>query len=83
MSAMISPAAAEALAQEAMQKYVNACNCQNVQDVANALMKLVSMCGLGMCATVGRDEAVSRLQGTADYVAKAQAGKNWKKETVQ
>jgi len=41
------------------------------------------MCGLGMCATVGQAEAVARLQGTTDYIAKTQAGKNWKKDTVQ
>jgi hypothetical protein len=46
-------------------------------------MKLVSMCGLGMCATVGQPEAVSRLQGTTDYIAAAQAGKNWKQEPMQ
>lgn len=80
---MISPKEAEDLAQKVMQDYVNACGCNNTQDVANVLMKLVSMCGLGMCATVGQVEAVSRLQGTADYIAKTQAGKNWKKETVQ
>lgn len=80
---MISPYNAEALAKEVMQNYVNACVCQNPQDVADALMTLVSMCGLGMCATVGQPEAVARLQGTTDYIAKALAGKNWKKETVQ
>lgn len=80
---MISAKECEALAQKVMQEYVNACGCQNTQDVANVLMKMVSMCGLGMCATVGQTEAVARLQGTTDYIAKAQAGKNWKKETVQ
>lgn len=80
---MISAQQAEQLAQEAMQAYVNKCGCDNEQDVANVLMKLASMCGLGMCAVVGQPEAVSRLQGTTDYIAKAQAGANWKKETVQ
>lgn len=80
---MIKPQEAEKLAQKAMEKYVNACGCATTNDVANALMKLVSMCGLGMCATVGRDEAVSRLQGTTDYIARAQAGVNWKKEPIQ
>lgn len=80
---MISPKAAEDLAQQVMQDYVKACGCDTTQDVANVLMKLASMCGLGMCATVGQVEAVSRLQGTTDYIANTQAGKNWKKETVQ
>lgn len=80
---MISPDKAEAMAQQTMQDYVNKCGCNNAQDVANVLMKLVSMCGLGMCAVVGQADAVSRLQGTTDHVAKSQAGVNWKKETVQ
>ena len=45
-------------------------------------MKLASMCGLGMCATVGQEEAVARLQGTTDYIAATQEGKNWKSEAI-
>ena len=74
---MITPQEAESLAHKTVQDYVNACKCDSVQDFGNALMKLVSMCGLGMCATVGQDEAVARLEGTAAYVAKTQAGKHW------
>lgn len=77
---MISPKEAEAMAQKVMQDYVNACKCDTTQDVGNALMKLVSMCGLGMCATVGQAEAVERLEGTAAYIAKTEAGKNWRSE---
>lgn len=77
---MITPKEAEELAQKAMQDYVNACKCDTPQDVGNALMKLVSMCGLGMCATVGQPEAVKRLEGTAAYIAKTQAGNNWRSE---
>lgn len=77
---MITPQEAEALAQRYMQEYVNACGCDTVQDVGNALMKLVSMCGLGMCATVGQAEAVARLEGTAAYIAKTQEGRNWRSE---
>ena len=77
---MITPQEAEALAQQTMQRYVAECKCDTKQDVGNALMKLVSMCGLGMCATVGQGEAVARLQGTVDYIGTAQAGKNWKCE---
>lgn len=77
---MITPQEAEALAQKTMQDYVNACKCDSAQDVANALMKLVSMCGLGMCAVVGQPEAVDRLEGTAAYIAKTQEGRNWRSE---
>lgn len=77
---MITPQEAEALAQQAMQRYVADCKCETPQDVGNALMKLVSMCGLGMCATIGQEEAVARLQGTSEYISTTQAGRNWKCE---
>ena len=78
---MITEAEAEKLAQQKMQEYVNACGCDTVEDVGNALLKLVSMCGLAMCATVGQHEAVARLEGTAAHIAKAQAGiHGWKVE---
>jgi len=79
---MITPNEAEALAQKTMQEYVAQCDCMTPEDVGNVLMKLVSMCGLGMCATVGQKDAISRLQGTAAYIAKTQAGKHWKSEGV-
>lgn len=80
---MITPHEADDLAQKTIQEYVNACRCNSTQDIGNVLMKLASMCGLAMCATVGHAEAVSRLQGTTDYIEKSQAGKKWKQETVQ
>ncbi len=67
---MITPNEAEELAQTVMQDYVAACRCETEQDVGNVLMKLVSMCALGMCATVGQQEAVARLAGTAAYINK-------------
>lgn len=79
---MITPKVAEALAQKSMQDYVNACQCNSPQDVGNALMKLVSMCGLGMCATVGKEEAVQRLEGTAAYIAQTQEGVHWRSEVT-
>lgn len=75
---MITPNEAEALAQKTMQEYVAQCDCMTPEDVGNVLTKLVSMCGLGMCSTVGKRDAVQRLQGTAAYIAKAQAGKHYK-----
>lgn len=79
---MITPQQAEALAQKTMQDYVNQCGCATTEDVGNALMKLVSMCGLGMCATVGQADAVARLQGTANYIAKTQKGKQWNAQAI-
>jgi hypothetical protein len=74
---MITPQESEVLAQKTMQDYVNACKCDSADDVANALMKLVSMCGLGMCAVVGQPETVDRLKGVAAYIAETQSGKSW------
>ena len=79
---MITSKEAEKLAHTVIQDYVNACQCNTLEDVGNALMKLASMCGLGMCATVGQQEAVARLQGTTDYIAATQEGKNWKSEAI-
>lgn len=75
---MVTPDEAEALAQQAMQDYVAKCGCNSTEEVGNALMKLVSMCGFGMCATVGKPDAVARLEGTAAYIAKTQEGRHWK-----
>ena len=80
---MIKPDEAQVLAQKLMQDYVAACGSATQEDVGNVLMKLVSVIGLGMCATVGQAEAVMRLQGTAAHIAKPQFAGPWRKETVQ
>jgi len=79
---VITPNEAEALAQKTMQEYVAQCDCLTPEDVGNVLMKLVSMCGLGMCATVGQRDAVKRLQETAAYISQTQHGKHWKSEVI-
>ena len=79
---MITPKEAEKLAQQTMQDYVAQCKCNSNEDVANVLMKLVSMCGLGMCAVSGQEDAVSRLQGTTNYIATTQEGKHWVPQPV-
>lgn len=80
---MITAKQADDLANTTIIDYVNSCGCNNAQDIGNVLMKLASMCGLAMCATVGHAEAVDRLQSTTNYITKSQAGKSWKQETVQ
>lgn len=77
---MKTAAEAEVMARAAMSGYVAACGCDTLEDVSNVLMKLVSMCGLGMCAAGGREDAVARLQGTAAYIAKTQEGVHWRAE---
>ena len=80
---MITSSEAEKLAKQKMEEYVNACGCDAVEDAGNALSKMVCMCGLAMCATVGQDEAVSRLEEIAAYVAETQTGKHWSIERSQ
>ena len=80
---MVTPDQAEALANKAVEDFVKACGCNNEKDVSNVLMKLASMCGLGMAAVAGRDDAVARLMGTAAHIQKTQPVAPWKKATIQ
>jgi len=66
---MVTSEQAEALARIALRSYVENCNIETTEDIANALMKLVSVAGVTMLAHVGQDEAVARLQGTTNFVA--------------
>ncbi|WAR45507.1 hypothetical protein [Methylomonas rapida] len=75
---MITSREAEILARQAMTDYVNACHCQTQDDVANVLMKLASLCGLGMVAVVGHADAVARMQGTTDYISENVSDVLWK-----
>ncbi|WP_119157462.1 hypothetical protein [Caldimonas tepidiphila] len=76
---MISSTEAEALAKQHIQAYVNACGCNTVEDVGNVLMKLVSLAGITMCATVGQADAVARLEGTTRHIANRQFS-TWRME---
>lgn len=77
---MVTQQEAEQLAQQAIQSYLNACKLQTVEEAGNALMKLVSVAGVMMCAAVGQDDAVARLEGTAAFVAKKEFSGPWKVE---
>ncbi|QRM19527.1 hypothetical protein GBK02_08995 [Dechloromonas sp. TW-R-39-2] len=80
---MVTQQEAEKLAQKHVQDYLNACGLDTVEDAGNALMKLCSVAGVMMCATVGQDDAVARLEGTAAFIAKPQFAGKWKQEAVQ
>jgi len=80
---MIDQKEGERLANNAVNEYLSACNCNTIEDAGNAIMKLASMCGLAMCATVGYADAVERLQGVTDYIKKSQRRTTWRQETVQ
>jgi hypothetical protein len=74
---MITPEEAEKLARSTVESYINSCCCGNNQDVANALMKLASMCGLAMCAVVGQDEAVARIESVGKHISKSKFSGPW------
>lgn len=77
---MITQQEAEKLAKQHMTDYVNKCGCQTQEDVANVLMKLVSVCGVGMSAVVGNHDAVARLEGVASFIKSSMAEQSWKCE---
>ncbi|MDB5243512.1 MAG: hypothetical protein JWP57_4137 [Spirosoma sp.] len=80
---MITSDEAEKLALRTMEEYVAGCGCVSEQDVANVLMKLASVIALGMCAVVGPEDAVARLEGTARFVEASQTGRTWRKSVLQ
>lgn len=65
---MVTQQEAEELAKRHMQDYLNACSLNTAADAGNALMKLCSVAGVALCATVGYDEAVARLYATAQFI---------------
>lgn len=71
---MVTPHEAEALAQKHIQDYLNACSLDSTRDAGNALMKLCSVAGVLMVATVGYQEAVERLEGTTTFIAETMKG---------
>lgn len=77
---MVSQKEAEVLAKDAVQKYLNACGLETTEDAGNALMKLCSVAGVMMVATVGYEDAVSRLEGTAAFIAKSMHGVQFRQE---
>lgn len=79
---MITPEKAQELAQQKMQEYIDACECDNLEDVGNVLTKMVGMCGVAMCATIGLREAVDRLEGTAEHLTETQVDIRWNANLV-
>lgn len=77
---MVTQQEAEALAQKHIQDYLNACGLDTTEDAGNALMKLCSIAGVMMVATVGYDDAVARLEGTAAFIAKKMRGVTFRQE---
>lgn len=80
---MITPKKAEALATAKVQEYVNACGCNDLQDVGNALLKLLSVTGQAMIATQKQNVALAMVEGTHAHLSKPEFDKAYKMETMQ
>ena len=80
---MITHQEAEKLATKHVQEYVNGCGCNYLQDVGNALLKMLSVTGQAITATQGQETAVAMMEGTARHLAKPEFSKPYKMETVQ
>lgn len=64
-----TPAQAEELAKKAVGDYLTACRMADATNLANYLMKLVSVTGVMMANAEGSSMAAARLMGTAQFVA--------------
>lgn len=80
---MITPAEAEALATKHVQDYVAACHVGNLEEIGNALLKLLSVTGQAILATQGQEVAVAMVEGTALHLAKPQFSRPYKVTVVQ
>lgn len=79
---MVSQEKAEEMAKQLIQQYLNDCQLDATQDAGKALMKLMSVAGVLMVATVGYDEAVDRMYSTAAFIEKKMVGVKFVQQTV-
>lgn len=63
------PAEAEEHAQKAVEDYMNACRLTSTDQIADHLMKLMSVTAIVMANSVGSAETFARLEGVALFVA--------------
>jgi len=67
---MISQEAAETLCVEFVSKYLKDATPCTAEDIANMLMKLVSVAGLTMYRVVGQQETMNRMIQTAAFCSR-------------
>ncbi|HDS1207851.1 MULTISPECIES: hypothetical protein [Shewanella] len=79
---MISQEEAEELAKKFIQDYLNKCQLDTTKDAGNALMKLCSVAGVMMVATVGYDDAVIRMHGTAAFIENKMRGVKFEQQRM-
>ena len=72
---MIDRDEAQRRAQNLIKEYLYEAAPTDMQDAGNLLMMLASAVGLTLVQAVGEAEAVRRMQGTVDYIARFPEGR--------
>jgi hypothetical protein len=72
---MVDKEEAQELAQELVKEFVTAAGARDMRDVGNVLMLLASVVGISLVHAVGHADAVSRLQGTVDFITNNPKGR--------
>lgn len=80
---MITADEAEALAKKHLQDYVNARKCENLQDIGNALMKMLRVTGAGMIMTEGQTITIAMFEHVAQVLSKPEFNRPVQRETLQ
>jgi hypothetical protein len=65
---MVTQETAERMCNKLVESYINACKPNDMDDVRNFTLKLISMAGLALAATQGKEEAVALIQSVAVHV---------------
>ncbi|MCE1001856.1 hypothetical protein [Pseudomonas sp. NMI1173_11] len=65
---MVTQEAAEKMCNKLVEAYINACKPRDLNDVRNVTLKLISMAGLALAATHGKEDAVALIHSVAEHV---------------
>lgn len=58
---MITPQEAQRRVQQLLEEYVAGALCNNPEDVAHVLMKIIGVTGVAIASVTGQDDAVRRM----------------------
>ncbi len=79
---MIDNKKAEAICRKLTESYIAECLCDDEADVVKCLSKLISMCGMGICAVTDRHVMDDTFKDVALYLFNKYPDK-FKKEAIQ
>lgn len=65
---MVTQEVAEKMCNKLVESYLNACRPRDMDDLRNLTLKLISMAGLALAATHGKEEAVALIHSVAEHV---------------